>query len=191
LKREFNENIQWAPRIPLYLVERLYVSFANGIKDEDLCDDLGIRLFLRCETFMRTMKGEVKCPQCGTVFKVQNEGTTKCLNEKCNWATDFKTYGQSIRDYSALPGRATEAWKVYYNGFPSKKTFDEKIIAIDQLIHSFHIDEKTNLPAKTVASKLFRGNRKNAVEFLDKLSAIDEESKKDWRNKISQTIDKK
>jgi hypothetical protein len=191
MEQNANDKIIWAPRMPLYLIQRLYTSFAKGIEDEELCDDIGIRFYLRCETFMYAMNGEVKCPKCGSIFQVSKEGTTKCINSNCDWFTNWEIYWQSIREYSALPGRAVEAWKIYYDEYPTKKTFDEKIIAIDQLIHSFHMDEKTNLPAKTVASKLFRGNRRNAVKVLDELSAIDEKNKEKWRNDMLQTIDQK
>lgn len=185
-----NSKIKWAPQLPFLLVRRLYKLFSNGIYDDDLCDDVGIRLYLRCETFILTSERKVVCPICGTVFKVENEGNSYCPNEKCGWYTDFKEYWESIRNYSALPGRAMAAWKEYYENYPGKKTFHEKIILIDQLIHSFHIDEKTNMPVKTVGSKLFEGKRKVIVQMLDELSGVESSKKEQWRETISISIDK-
>ena len=184
------EKIKWSPRIRLNLIKRLYESFAKGIKDIELCDDIGLTLYFRCETFMLVLNNEVKCPKCGVLLKVLKQGNTQCHGNKCDWYTDFKTYWQSIKNYSAWPGRAIKAWEVYYKEFPSKKTFDEKIITIDTLIHSFHIDEKTNLPVKTVASKLFEANRKEAIIFLDNLSAINDTTKDEWKKDLLHTIDK-
>jgi hypothetical protein len=188
---QYSDNkISWAPRLPFSLVRRLYKSFSSGIYDDELCDDVGIRLYLRCETFIHVWESKVACPVCRTVFKVAKEGTSYCPNEKCGWSTDFNQYWASIRPYYAWPGRAMAAWEEYYEKYPGKKTFHEKIILIDQLIHSFHIDEKTNLPVKTVGSKLFEGKRKVIVQMLDELSGIESSKKEQWREEMLLTIDK-
>jgi hypothetical protein len=183
-------QIRWAPLLPFSLVKRLYEAFSKGILDDDLCDEVGIRLYLRCETFILVWENKVACPLCRTVFKVEKEGISYCPQEKCGWYTDFKEYWASIRPYYAWPGRALAAWKEYYENYPGKRTFREKIILIDQLIHSFHIDEKTNLPVKTVASKLFEGKRKVIVQMLDELSGIGNSKKERWREEMLLSIDK-
>ena len=43
----------------------------------------------------------------------------------------------------------------------------ESILRWRYVVHVFHIDEKTELPVKSVASKLFEGNKKAVVKFLD------------------------
>ena len=176
--------------MPFSLVKRLYVSFSKSIQDDELCDEVGIQLYLRCETFIHVWENKVVCPECRTVFKVEKEGTSYCPNEKCGWSTDFKEYWESIKPAYAWPGRAIAAWKEYYEKYPSARTFREKIILIDQLIHSFHIDEITNLPAKTVVSKLFEGKRKVIVQMLDELSGIESSRKEHWREEMLLSIDR-
>jgi hypothetical protein len=44
------------------------------------------------------------------------------------------------------------------------------MILIDQLIHSYHLDELKN-PVKSAASKLLEGNKKEVVRFLNQPSA--------------------
>ena len=190
MDQNLKAEIKWAPLIPFSPVKRLYVSFSKAIPDDELCDDVGIRLYLRCETFILVWENKVVCPECHTVFKVEKEGTSYCPNEKCGWFTDFNEYWGSIKPAYAWPGRAIAAWKEYYEKYPSARTFREKIILIDQLIHSFHIDEKTNLPAKTVVSKLFEGKRKVIVQMLDELSGIDNSRKAHWREEMLLSIDK-
>jgi hypothetical protein len=65
------------------------------------------------------------------------------------------------------------------------------MLSIDQLIHSFHIDEKTETPTKSVASKLLEGNKKAVVRFLDDLSARDRGDKEAWRRTVAGTIDRR
>lgn len=59
---------------------------------------------------------------------------------------------------------------------------------IDELIHSFHLEEATRAPVKSVASKLLEGNKTEVVRFLDRLSATDPDGKERWRRTLSQTI---
>lgn len=190
MDQKLKAEIRWAPLISFSPVKRLYVSYSKGIPDEELCNDVGIRLYLRCETFIFVWENKVKCPVCRTVFKVEREGISYCPNEKCDWFTDFNEYWASVKPAYAWGGRAIAAWKEYYEKYTGAKTFQEKIILIDQLIHSFHIDEKTNLPAKTVVSKLFEGKRKTIVQQLDELSGIDNSRKEQWRQEMLLSIDK-
>jgi hypothetical protein len=64
------------------------------------------------------------------------------------------------------------------------------MLLIDQLIHRFHVDEKTGSAVKTVASRLFEGNKKAVVRFLDDLSARDPIEKQAWRRTVAATIDR-
>jgi hypothetical protein len=84
-----------------------------------------------------------------------------------------------------------DAFLSFYQRYPKARTYRDKILLIDQLIHSFHVDEKTGTPAKSVASKLFEGNKKAVVRFLDDLSARDPVAKQEWRLAIAGTIDRR
>lgn len=84
------DKIQWAPRIRRELVQRLYESDASGLQNIELCDDVGIRLFLRCETILRVHRREVTCPRCGTVYPVGSSRKNlyvECPEEDCVWGT--------------------------------------------------------------------------------------------------------
>ena len=58
------------------------------------------------------------------------------------------------------------------------------MILIDNLIHSFHIQAKTQLPIKTASYNLIEGNMKQIVKMLDDLSYSDGIDKEEWRKKI-------
>lgn len=181
-------KIKWSARLPPALLKRLYEADARGIHDIELCDDVGSYLFARCETFYLVHRREVRCPACGTVFDVAKEGASECPNEKCEWFTDIPTYGQSVRSYYAHTGRAVDAFLTFYERYPRARTYPDKIILIDQLIHSYHLNA-TGGPGKSVASKLLEGNKKDVVAFLDGLSARDPDGKEQWRRQVARTID--
>jgi hypothetical protein len=189
-------KIHWAPRLRPQLLKRLYESDAQGIRDTELCDEVGMILFMRCRTYLMVRRGEVDCPVCGTVFKVsglqdwRDQSETECPNEACTWSTNRATYRQSIRNHYAFPGRAIEAYRSFYERYPQARTYQAKMLLIDQLIHQFHIDEKTGDAIKSVASRLFEGNKKAVVRFLDELSARDPDDKAAWRRTVATTIDR-
>jgi hypothetical protein len=183
-------KIRWSPRLRPQRLKRLYESDAQGIQDIELCDNVALTLFMRCRTFVLVSQWQVECPVCRTVFAVATEGESRCPGEGCNWSTTQAAYARSIRNHYAFPGRAMEAFQAFYEGYPQARTYGHKITLIDQLIHSFHVVEETGTPTKSVASKLFEGNKKAVVRFLNDLSARNPESKEEWRHTVAGTIDR-
>jgi len=189
-------KIRWAPRLRPQLLKRLYESDAQGFQDLELCDEVGMILYMRCRAYLLVRRGEVECPVCHTVFRVggladwRDTSQTHCPNEGCTWFTTRKTYRESIRNHYAFPGRAVDAYQSFHERYPRARTYQEKMLLIDQLIHQFHIDEKTGSAVKTIASRLFEGNKKAVVRFLDELSARDADAKQAWRRAVATTIDR-
>ena len=183
-------KIRWSPRLRPQRLKRLYELDAQGIQDLELCDDVGTTLYMRCRTFVLVSQWQVECPLCHTVFAVDPEGESLCPGEDCTWRTTQADYAQSIRNHDAFPGRAMEAFQAFYDRYPNARTYGEKITLIDQLIHSFHVVEETGTPTKSVASKLFEGNKKAVVRFLNDLSARNPERKEAWRRTVAGTIDR-
>ena len=181
-------RIRWAARLAPAKLAKLYELDARGIQDEELCDAVGSTLLARCETFERVRRGEVACPLCGAVFGVAREGTSACPGRACGWQTDHASYWQSIQNHYAFTGRAVEAFAAFRAGYSLARSYGEKIVLIDQLIHAFHLSEQAE-PVKSVASKLLEGNKKEVVRFLDRLSARDPRAKAEWRRITATTID--
>jgi len=184
-------KIRWASPLPPRLLKRLYDSDAQGFQDLELCDKVGIYLYVRCRTFVLVFQHKVECPDCYTVFNVSARNKSMCPGDGCNWYTTHSTYVQSVRNYNAHPGRAVDAYLTFYQKYPGATTYKEKIVLIDQLVHSFHIDEKKGTPVKSVASKLLEGNKKDVVRFLDELSALHPGDKEKWRRTVAGTIDRR
>jgi len=181
-------RIRWAPRLQPLLLERLYESDAKGIRNVELCDDVGLRLHARCRAFVLVDRSEVDCPACGQVFVVAASGTTRCPADGCDWSTTRRDYAESLRRHYAHTGRAIAAFSRFHARYPGARSYNDKILLIDELVHSFHVEEASQSPVKSVASKLLEGNKTEVIRFLDQLSAVDPAEKERWRKVASETL---
>jgi hypothetical protein len=185
------ERIRWSPRIKPALIERLYESDALGFQDDELCNEVGFRLFLRCQTIVMVSRDEVACPRCGTVFVIDSsdkEAVTVCPTKACGWQTTMLEYRQSWSKKRIWGANALPAFEEFYNGFSPALEYKEKIFLIDRLIHTFHWSLKENLPARSAANNLLEGDHDQVVEFLDNLSGIDPARKASWRETTQQMM---
>ena len=181
-------KIHWASRLPPRLLARLYESDAMGFRDMELCEDVGLRLYERCRTFVLVSRKEVECPTCRQIFSVSSRGRSHCPNGDCDWFTTQRTYLESIRNHYAHTGRAIEAFARFHHRYPAARSYRARISLIDELIHSFHVEEATHTAVKSAASKLLEGNKTAVVRFLDRLSAVDPDGNERWRRALSRTI---
>jgi hypothetical protein len=76
----------------------------------------------------------------------------------------------------------------FHRRYPAARSYRDRILLIDELIHGFHVEEATRAPVKSAASKLLEGNKTEVVRFLDRLSAVDPDAKERWRRAVSRTI---
>ena len=100
------DEIKWAPRVPKRKIRNLYESEASGLLDEDFLNDVGLSLYLRCESILtvgQAQRGEVLCPRCQnsgyrsaiTRRSHRNEEMLKC--PKCSWHTTWGAYFKTDR----------------------------------------------------------------------------------------------
>lgn len=176
-------KIRWAPKIRLELLGRLYAGSAEGLMDEDLLDDVGIRLYLRCESIVMISRKELFCPSCGRKISFSTDsgqaGQAECT--ACGYACTLEQFRKSFQHRDLWQGNAGTCFLKYYQEYSGHKTAGQKIIAIDTLIHSFHIDAKRNLPNRAAANNLIEGSLEDVVDFLDKLSGVSPENDEVFR----------
>ena len=60
------------------------------------------------------------------------------------------------------------------------------MLLIDGLIHRFRWRLQENLPARSAANNLIKGEHDEVVEFLDKLTGVDVARKSTWRETMQQ-----
>ena len=195
-------RIKWSKRVPQELIARLYNQSISGICDDELVDEAGWALYARCESIISATNGFERkiliCPMCGKDVALTETETERIFDCACGgfratWEEFKKSYkGKQLHAANALP-----VFLTYHKDFPRAKTYGEKLICIDILIHSFHIknsyykdldnydiENEEVAINRPVGANLIEGSLKEVILFLDKLSALDEssEDKERWRS---------
>ena len=184
MKQEIREKIKWLPRIRPEKIKQLYDSDAVGFQDEEICNDVGYRLYLRCQTILMVSKDQVSCPRCGKTFTIDTshpESVSVCPTKDCGWCTTMLAYRQSWSKKRIWGANALPIFEDYYDKFSPTLSYQEKMFLIDRLIHSFHWSLKEDQPARSAANNLIEGNHDQVVAFLDQLNGRDQQAKAAWR----------
>lgn len=171
------EKISWSPKIRQAKVWQLYQNDARGTVDEILVEDVGLGLFHRCRSIWLVTRREVECPRCEAVFSLCEPGSWKmlpglqtCPTPGCGWETTAEQWHDSWKHRELLGTAAMEAVEAYLHDYPLARTVQERMVCIDQLIHSFHISLRTGKPSRSFANNLIEGSHDQVIEFLDRLS---------------------
>ena len=184
------EDIYWAPRVNLNEIKKFYLRCAGGVYDMELIDNTGIALFLRCESILEytwAHEGKVKCKRCSRIGKeIFINRITKVPRELircslCGWQIQWRVYVSETEKKQTgqlWAGRARHAFEEYYAKYPRCKEANEKVITIDQLIHSFHWTLKDELKKptglRTACVNLLEGNATQINDLLNSLTYGDE-----------------
>jgi len=167
-------DIRWAPRLPQEMIRRLYELDAQGIHDQELLDEVGWRLKARCESFIAAVEavnGRAPCPMCGTGIehKSRPEEILEC--RACGWSLSWKDYFSTIQ-HKQLSGAEPVLilFREYIQRFVSASAVEEKMLAIDRLLHGFHWWTIRNEETRATAVNLIEGNYHQVIDFLDCLT---------------------
>ena len=168
-------KIKWSPKIHPQKLVSLYQRFMDNQVDEAEVDDVGLWLFLRVRDILLIADHKLLCPQCGQEFTVTQDMAI-CPNPSCTFSITEEQYHLSWRHKELFCGNALPCFQQYYERYPMARGINEKMIAIDTLIHGFHYDLKVNLPNRAAANNLIEGSLKQVVDILDRLSGVQPEN---------------
>jgi len=186
------EKISWSPKIRQAKIRQLYQNDALGAVDEVLVEDVGLSLLQRCHSIRLVTRREVECPRCGTVFSLCEPdnwkmlpGVQLCLTPGCGWETTAEQWHDSWKHKDLLGSAAVPIFETYLRDYPKARRTKEKMVCIDQLIHSFHISLQNSKLNRSFANNLIEGSHDQVIELLDRLSAtpggVDKEQ---WRKQV-------
>lgn len=187
------EKIRWPAKVRPEKLWKLYQSDAQGALDEELVSQVGYSLLARCESILLIDEGKVICPRCGTTFVVHvpyTLGTAEsvsCPSEGCGWQVTGEEYDHSIRHRELKIGQAGQAFSAFLEAYPRAKTSQERMFAIDQLIHAFHWDMKLQLPNRPAGNNLIEGSLEQVIDLLDRLTFGNDaqEAHAKWRETLA------
>ena len=171
-------RIKWAAKLQPAILRKFYEMSKSGIIDDDLIDNVGQKLYLRCEAILMATRGEFFCPECGikiTVDKtVDKYQEAKCNN--CDFTYTADEFYESYRHRELWQDAAYIHFGKYYDEYPKCKTSNEKIIMIDTLIHSFYYEAETGTINRANGNHLIEGSLDQVVKLLHELSGIQSEN---------------
>jgi hypothetical protein len=177
---EKNDRIRWAPRLSKERLHRLYRSDAAGMLDEELLEDVGYILLDRCQSILEVAeakKGRVRCPTCHevgreTVFERERGRQAMVICPVCGWQTTWLEYIKSYKRHQLNLGGAGPAFEAYVGDFPAARSPQEKMLAVDRLIHAFHysLTDLPDLPTRPAGVNLINGKLEDVITFLNELT---------------------
>ena len=182
-------KICWHPRVRPERIYQVYQDFARGSLDPTAVDDLGLALLLRCESILRVSQRELECPLCGTVFSLANaadpDQSVGCPGKDCSFRVTLQEYQASWSKRYLNGANALPAFEEFSRAYPKARSVEQKLRAIDTVIHAFHWDMKINLPNRSAANNLIEANHDQALELLDSLSFGPGQTKERWRQTVA------
>ena len=94
------------------------------------------------------------------------------MTDLAGWAASWADYSSSYRRRQLNPGGAVDYFHAFVDAYPRCRTARDKMVAVDQLIHSFHYSLRADptLPTRPAAVNLIEGRLTDIVPFLDALS---------------------
>ena len=175
------KEVSWAPRVRQMDISRLYETEAQGRIDTDLLDEVGIALYARCESFCLSCEAynwRVHCPRCDTVI-AHHRRPEVILQCTCGWQTTWQAYFNTIQHKQLSGGgMVVDLFRTYQQSYQAAATPREKMLAIDALLHGFHmmlalprwgLAEKW-IEGRGVAVNLIEGSLYEVSAFLDALN---------------------
>ena len=179
-------EIEWSPRVSLKKIRELYVNEARGTCDDELIEEVGFGLLARCQSIIEYTEaceeGKVRCKRCEkqgqkTIIQRNLRKPSALLRcPVCGWQVRWRVFKAESEnaDGQLRAGHAGAAFARYVAVYPQCRTREEKILAIDRLIHEFHwILVKEGQPAranKSAAVNLLRGNIAQVFDTLNELT---------------------
>jgi hypothetical protein len=179
-----SSEARWARRLPKAKLRRLYESDAVGALDEGLLEDVGLTLLLRCESILQVdeaVHGKVRCPRCQSrdqrsiierSFRRGDPRDEVLTCAACGWSATWGQYQKSFQGKQLNSGGAGPSFRSYIERYRGARTPQEKMVAVDCLIHEWHysLQARPGLPTRPVVPNLIEGKCGELIEFLDTLT---------------------
>jgi hypothetical protein len=179
-------EIEWSPRVSLAKIRALYVNEARGTCDDELIEEVGFGLLARCQSIFEYTEaceaGKVRCKRCAKqgqntiIQRNMNKPSALLRCPVCGWQVRWRVYKAESEnaDGQLRAGHAGAAFARYVAVYPQCRAREEKILAIDRLIHEFHwilVQKDQSIRAnKPAGVNLLRGNILEVFNLLNELT---------------------
>ncbi len=189
---------RWAQRVPQAKIKQLYETDARGLYDEELVEEVGWALYARCRSLIEAeaaRQGRAKCHRCEGII-VHSCGKEEVLRcPACGWEITWGAYFRSIQRKQLSGPDLVGIFTEFTSRFPHAARAQQKMVLIDQLLHSFHWNVETG-PRRPSAVNLIEGKLWEVIAFLDRLSYGEgstpgtREQRAAWRTTMSDALER-
>ncbi len=127
MKKYLQEDFRWAARVEKKLIQELYVTWAEGMIDERLIDEVGISFLVRCKTIRKVTKRI--CPTCDNVVDGAFESADldrRISCSFCDWESTWRCYHRSYKKDRIHGGRAFKYFLAFMEKYPLCSTPTQK-----------------------------------------------------------------
>ena len=160
----------WPNKLNIQKLKRLYMLDAKGIQDAVLADEIGLTLYLRCkygkEDMERMENGVIRCHNCGN--EIAGDGDFRqCA---CGYQYSYREYRRSYRRNNMPYGSAAKIFNKFVSDWDRAKSYQEKMILIDGLLHEFHLCMISGARGRTVAMNFIDGTHKRVEGIINELA---------------------
>ncbi len=192
-------EVRWSPRVTQWKLRNLYERTSAGIWDEDLINDVGMTLYMRCRDILSIHQaetsGKVTCPRCDaagrtTLILRRGDRWTPMTCPECGWSLTWVEYHATFHRRQLNPGGAVTSFRTFVAAFERSRDPRGRMLAIDRVIHEFHysLRELPDQPTRAAGVNLIAGNLTQVEAFLSNLSGMDlpeafHETDRTWRAK--------
>ena len=160
---------RWAPRVTRKEILRFYDMAGRGMVDEDIINELGFALLVRCQSVLdatNARRGRAPCPSCRTAVEHPKKPDHVLRCPACGWQCLWSDYIKSAKKKNLNAGGAEAFFEDFVDRFPKSKGARQRLILIDTLIHRFHWEWKER-PCGAAAANLIEGKPQDTIRFLD------------------------
>lgn len=162
----------WPAKLDIYRLKQLYMLDAKGIQDNILVDEIGLILYVRCiygkEDMQRMEKSIIRCHNCSQELA----GSSDFRQCRCGYQYSYKEYRRSYRKNNMPTGAASKVFEAFMTGWSLAKSYNEKMILIDTLLHEFHLSLISGAIHRPVAMNFIDGTRSQVESFINDLASI-------------------
>jgi hypothetical protein len=170
--------VRWASKVAPEKIRRLYEADAAGLGDEELLDEVGCGLYVRCVSILEVTEaalGRAKCHGCGGIIRHRAGRDEGLRCEGGGWGASWRGCQRGYKGKQLFGGAALGAFRQFVEKYPTARTYAERMLLVDRLIHEFHwnLVRGSGEPRATrpAAANLIDCPGLRAVEaFLDELS---------------------
>lgn len=160
----------WPAKLDIYKLKQLYMLDAKGIQDNQLVDEIGLTLYVRCiygkEDMQRMEKSVIRCHNCSQELA----GSSDFRQCKCGYQYSYKEYRRSYRKNNMPTGAASKVFEAFITGWSLAKSYNEKMILIDTLLHEFHLSLISGAVHRPVAMNFIDGTRSQVDSIIKDLA---------------------